>query len=147
MPKKEPKNQLAADSHLSATAMSDAEAGDDTAAKPSMKQTKAKEFAHKTKTPLLSQSIPASEAPDVEDAEDEEEQASASERTASSHSAALAAASGGGEMSASFKNFRHHPDMENFYRFIYENDLRHEALMILDSIMAEKLAKKPLKNK
>ncbi len=46
------------------------------------------------------------------------------------------------EMSASFKNFRHHPDMENFYRFIYENDLRHEALAIIDQIMVEKKAKK-----
>ncbi len=25
------------------------------------------------------------------------------------------------------KNFRNHPDMENFFRFIYENDLRLEA--------------------
>ena len=56
--------------------------------------------------------------------------------------AALAAASSTGEMSASFKNFRHHPDMENFYRFIYENDLRHEALSIIDQIMVEKLARR-----
>jgi len=50
-------------------------------------------------------------------------------------------------MSASFKNFRHHPDMENFYRFIFENDLRHEALAIMNQMVqqkhAEKAAKKP----
>ena len=51
----------------------------------------------------------------------------------------------GPEMSASFKNFRHHPDMENFYRFIYENDLRFEALAILDIILADKREKKKLK--
>jgi hypothetical protein len=49
------------------------------------------------------------------------------------------------EMSASFKNFRHHPDMENFYRFIYENDLRHEALAIIDEIMEEKVQRRLLK--
>lgn len=34
------------------------------------------------------------------------------------------------------KNFRNHPDMENFYRFIYENDLRIEALQIIDNMLA-----------
>ena len=33
------------------------------------------------------------------------------------------------------KNFRNHPDMENFFRFIYENDLRLEALDIIDDII------------
>jgi hypothetical protein len=45
------------------------------------------------------------------------------------------------EVSASIKNFRHHPDMENFYRFIYENDLRFEALSYLDQLMKEKKSK------
>jgi len=36
------------------------------------------------------------------------------------------------------KNFRNHPDMENFYRFIYENDLRIEALQILDELLIAK---------
>ncbi len=54
-------------------------------------------------------------------------------------------ASGSTEISASFKNFRHHPDMENFYRFIYENDLRHEALAIIDVIQAEKLERRATK--
>ena len=38
----------------------------------------------------------------------------------------------------SLKNFRNHPDMENFYRFIYESDLRHEALQIVDQAIATK---------
>lgn len=73
---------------------------------------------------------------------EEAEDAAAAASGGSSSDAALAAASGSGEMSASFKNFRHHPDMENFYRFIYENDLRHEALAIIDKIMVEKLARR-----
>ena len=44
--------------------------------------------------------------------------------------------------SSSLKNFRHHPDMENFYRFIYENDLRLEALVILDEMYSEKAVRK-----
>ncbi len=49
------------------------------------------------------------------------------------------------ETNSSLKNFRHHPDMENFYRFIYENDLRFEALAIIDDILIEKNNKKILK--
>ncbi len=41
------------------------------------------------------------------------------------------------------KTFRTNPDMENFYRFIYENDLRTEALTIIDEIISlRKLRKK-----
>lgn len=40
------------------------------------------------------------------------------------------------------KNFRNHPDMENFFRFIYENDLRHEALQIIDEIIVERQARR-----
>jgi hypothetical protein len=40
------------------------------------------------------------------------------------------------------KNFRNHPDMENFFRFIYENDLRIEALGIIDEIIVERRARK-----
>jgi hypothetical protein len=36
------------------------------------------------------------------------------------------------------KNFRHHPDIENFYRFIYENDLRYEGLEIIDHMMSQR---------
>ena len=73
---------------------------------------------------------------DAEEREDEE-----SHSSASGGDAALAAA-GSGEVSASFKNFRHQPDMENFYRFIFENDLRHEALAIVDEVMREKASKR-----
>lgn len=45
------------------------------------------------------------------------------------------------------KNFRHHPDMENFYRFLFENDLRQEALQIINEILLEKRARKNLKLK
>jgi hypothetical protein len=40
------------------------------------------------------------------------------------------------------KNFRNHPDMENFFRFIYENDLRLEALEIIDQIIVTRQARK-----
>jgi hypothetical protein len=83
---------------------------------------------------------PAVDQDEIEEAEDAA--AAASSGGGSSNDAALAAASGSGEMSASFKNFRHHPDMENFYRFIFENDLRHEALSIIDKIMVDKLARR-----
>jgi hypothetical protein len=36
------------------------------------------------------------------------------------------------------KNFRSHPDIENFFRFIYENDLREESLMMLDEMLARR---------
>jgi len=77
---------------------------------------------------------------------DEDEAAASSGGGGGGNAAALAAA-GSSEMSASFKNFRHHPDMENFYRFIYENDLRHEALAIMNQMVQqrqiEKASKKP----
>ncbi len=78
----------------------------------------------------------------LEEQEEQEEEAAAAASSGGGNAAALAAASGTGEMSASFKNFRHHPDMENFYRFIFENDLRHEALAIIDEIIIEKQNKK-----
>ncbi|MBC7691563.1 MAG: hypothetical protein H7222_07315 [Methylotenera sp.] len=78
---------------------------------------------------------------DMEELEEAEEEAKANSG-GGGNAAALAAATGGSEMSASFKNFRHHPDMENFYRFIFENDLRHEALAIIDTMMEDKLLKK-----
>ena len=39
------------------------------------------------------------------------------------------------------KNFRNHPDMENFFRFVYENDLRIEALEIIDQILSQRQEK------
>ena len=35
---------------------------------------------------------------------------------------------------ASMKKFRQSPEIEGFYRFIYENDLRTEAFEIIDRI-------------
>lgn len=40
------------------------------------------------------------------------------------------------------KTFRNHPDMENFFRFIYDNDLRVEALQIIDTIIVDRRARK-----
>jgi hypothetical protein len=81
---------------------------------------------------------------DPDEAEEQADAAAARSSSAGGAEAAMAAA-GTTEMSASFKNFRHHPDMENFYRFIYENDLRHEAAQIIDVIMVEKLSRRQLK--
>ncbi len=36
------------------------------------------------------------------------------------------------------KNFRQQADMEAFYRFVHENDLRDEALAIFDKVREEK---------
>lgn len=45
------------------------------------------------------------------------------------------------------KNFRQQADMEAFYRFVHENDLRDEALAIFDKVREQKAvaraAKKP----
>ena len=88
----------------------------------------------------------AAPAVDQEELEEQEELAAAAASSGGGgNAAALAAANGSTEMSASFKNFRHHPDMENFYRFIYENDLRHEALAIIDEIQVEKANRRQLK--
>ena len=43
---------------------------------------------------------------------------------------------------SSLKKFRQSPEMEGFYRFIYENDLRSEAFEILDRIIRQRRAKK-----
>lgn len=96
-----------------------------------------------TAIPAQAEGAPAVDQDELEEAEDA---AAAAASGGGGNAAALAAATGTGEMSASFKNFRHHPDMENFYRFIFENDLRHEALEIIDVIMVEKQNRKLAKN-
>ena len=50
------------------------------------------------------------------------------------------------------KNFRNSADVENFYRFVHENDLRKEAKLIFEKIHAsiklqEKKAKRSRKKK
>lgn len=42
----------------------------------------------------------------------------------------------------SMKKFRQSPEIEGFYRFIFENDLQKEAYEILDRIIMERKAKK-----
>ncbi len=86
-------------------------------------------------------------AVDLDELEEAQDAAAAAASGGGGDAAAMAAAAtGSGEMSTSFKNFRHHPDMENFYRFIYENDLRFDALKIIDQILLDKQAAKTLKN-
>ena len=46
---------------------------------------------------------------------------------------------------SALKNFRHHPDIENFYRFVYENDLRYEALELLSEYLKDQQARKKLR--
>jgi hypothetical protein len=93
--------------------------------------------------------LEAAAGPSQEELDDQEEAAAEASTSGGGggNAAALAAAAAGGptEMSASFKNFRHHPDMENFYRFIFENDLRHEALAIIDEMAVQKLTRKMVK--
>ncbi len=40
----------------------------------------------------------------------------------------------------STKKFRQSPEIEGFYRFVYENDLQHEAYGILDGIIQRRKA-------
>jgi hypothetical protein len=42
------------------------------------------------------------------------------------------------------RNFRHNPDIENFYRFVHDNALRHEAKVLFKTILdkVKKSAKK-----
>lgn len=42
----------------------------------------------------------------------------------------------------SAKKFRQSPEVEGFYRFIYENDLQKEAYEILDRIIIDRKSKK-----
>jgi hypothetical protein len=76
--------------------------------------------------------------------EEEEDEAPASSGGASQSGLAMAAATAD-TASGSLKNFRHHPDIENFYRFIYENDLRYEGLEIIDRMSAQGLMHKSSK--
>ena len=43
------------------------------------------------------------------------------------------------------KNFRQQADMEAFYRFVHENDLREQALEILDKVRAQRAVAKAAK--
>lgn len=43
---------------------------------------------------------------------------------------------------SSLKKFRQSPEIEGFYRFVFENDLQAEALVVLDRIIARRKAEK-----
>ncbi len=45
------------------------------------------------------------------------------------------------------KNFRQQADMEAFYRFVHENDLRDEALVIFDKVREQKNLARAAKKK
>ncbi|MGZ3773647.1 MAG: hypothetical protein ACXVCY_15075 [Pseudobdellovibrionaceae bacterium] len=47
----------------------------------------------------------------------------------------------------SLKKFRQSPEIEGFYRFIFENDLQKEAYEILDHIIHQRKAKKAVAKK
>lgn len=52
----------------------------------------------------------------------------------------------GEALPSSFKKFRRIPEVEAFYRFIYENDLRKEGKTIIDKILLKRrLVKAALK--
>lgn len=52
----------------------------------------------------------------------------------------------GEALPSSFKKFRRIPEVEAFYRFIYENDLRKEGKQIIDMILLKrKLIKAAMK--
>lgn len=74
---------------------------------------------------------------------EEEEDALEEAKARGESSSAQAAAQASIEVNLNIKTFRHHPDMENFYRFIYENDLRLEALAIVDKMWNERNSKSP----
>lgn len=46
---------------------------------------------------------------------------------------------------SSVKKFRQSPEIEGFYRFIYENDLQREAYEILEKIITRRKAERNLK--
>jgi hypothetical protein len=52
-----------------------------------------------------------------------------------------------GEVPSSLKKFRQSPEIEGFYRFLYENELRVEALEIIDKLLVvrKEKSKKPKK--
>ena len=45
------------------------------------------------------------------------------------------------------RNFRNSPDIENFYRFVHENDLRKEAKAALELVVATIKPKKKRKRR
>jgi hypothetical protein len=81
----------------------------------------------------------------VSEDEEEEEMTTAGQGGGSNNAGLAMAAATADTTAGSLKNFRHHPDIENFYRFIFENDLRYEALEIIDVMTAQRVTKKAVK--
>ena len=48
---------------------------------------------------------------------------------------------------SSMKKFRQSPEIEGFYRFVFENDLQSESFQILDRIIARRKAERAQKTK
>lgn len=48
---------------------------------------------------------------------------------------------------SSLKKFRRSPEIEGFYRFVYENDLRIEAGDVLDKIIIRRMQERKAKRK
>ncbi len=51
------------------------------------------------------------------------------------------------QMPTSPKKFRQSPEIEGFYRFIYENDIRKEALDVIEKLLSHRKAQKLLAKK
>lgn len=89
--------------------------------------------------------VEAAAAPASEE-EDEDEMTTAGQGGGANNAGLAAAAATADTTAGSLKNFRHHPDIENFYRFIFENDLRYEALEIIDVMASQRATKKAVKS-
>jgi len=48
---------------------------------------------------------------------------------------------------SSLKKFRRSPEVEGFYRFVYENDLRFEASEIIDQLILRRRKEKKMRKK
>ncbi len=46
-----------------------------------------------------------------------------------------------------FKSFKSNPDVENFYRFVYENSLRFEARKLLEHVLHKTKKKRSRRSK
>lgn len=87
------------------------------------------------------------EAPKTDEDEDEDlapapRSSAKSAMTAAMETATTSTSSGA---TPTLKNFRHHPDIENFYRFIVENDLRLEAVAIFSQKKSQREVQKATK--
>jgi hypothetical protein len=85
---------------------------------------------------------PTGDEDEDEDAAPAPRSSSKSAMTAAMETATTSTSSGA---TPTLKNFRHHPDIENFYRFIVENDLRLEAVAIFSQKKSQREVQKATK--